>query len=144
MHTVLSHLHSDEILGKISKRDALRSLGVVPIPEGGSLTYSFHVVITDNLVVIKEELWCCWEHTGYVEGSKGIFWGHWEGCMRIIVPMTMFGSVPMPCFVHERCLGKGLCYLLYWSQYLVTFPRPPVSSCCFFLSFPRTSAEKGW
>ena len=37
MHTVLSHLHSDEILGKISKRDALRSLGVVPIPEGAVL-----------------------------------------------------------------------------------------------------------
>ena len=51
--------------------------------------------------------------------------------MRIIVPVTMFGSVPMPCFVHEQCIGKGLYYLLYWSQYLVTFPRPPVSSCCF-------------
>ena len=64
--------------------------------------------------------------------------------MRIIVQVTMFGSVPMPSFVHERCIGKGLYYLLYWSQYLVTFPRPLVSSCCFFLSFPRTSAEKGW
>ena len=69
---------------------------------------------------------------------------HWEECMRIIVPVTMFGSVPMPCFVHARCIGKGLYYLLYWSQYLVTFPRNLVSSCCFFLSFHRTSAEKGW
>ena len=49
--------------------------------------------------------------------------------MRIIVPVTMFGSVPMPCFVHARCIGKGLYYLLYWSQYLVTFPRNLVSSC---------------
>ena len=51
--------------------------------------------------------------------------------MRIIVPVTMFGSVLMPCFVYARCIGKGLYYLLFWSQYLVTFPRNLVSSCRF-------------
>ena len=38
----------------------------------------------------------------------------------------------MPCLVHERCIGNGLYYLMYWSQYLVAFPRLPDSSCCFF------------
>ena len=56
--------------------------------------------------------------------------------MKFIVPVTMFGNVLMPCFVHEWRIGKGLYYLLYWSQYLVTYPRLLVSSCCFFLSFP--------
>ena len=51
--------------------------------------------------------------------------------MRMSVPVTMFGSVPTPSFVHERCIGKGLYHLLYWSQYIGYV----FSSSCFFLLF---------
>ena len=63
--------------------------------------------------------------------------------MRIVEPVTMFGSVPMPCFVHVRFCGEGIVSLIV----LVTI-FGYVSLFCFVLLFlpvfPRTSAVKGW
>ena len=59
--------------------------------------------------------------------------------MRIIVPMTMFGSVPMPCFVHERCHWEGIVLFIV----LVTIFGYVSSSSCFLLLFlPVVSPDK--